>query len=119
MRSAVPFQFTSFFMVGRGESFTTMSRSFNKDSSDGPRVWLGAARRHGSPTAPRQGQPLLPRPRCPSRLRTPTPFGLASALGRRAARLLCFLDFTSANRGRGKLDYLLKIPQAVYDRVGS
>lgn len=55
MRSAVPFQFTSFFMVGRGESFTTMSRSFNKDSSAGPRVCAGTA----APEHPAKGSPFF------------------------------------------------------------
>ena len=112
-----------FFMVGRGESFTTMSCIFSKDRSDGPRVWLCTA----APSQPRQGQSPLPKaapssspPRAalPITHRTPAAFVLAKVLGQREARLLYFLYFTDSKLRQSE-DYPLKIPQAVHDRAGS
>lgn len=124
MRSAVPFQFTSFLWWEEEKASPQWAVASIKTDQTAPTSGcaLPHSRSQGSTGALCQRQPLLPpllELRCPSRRGTRTVPILANALGQSETSLLYFLYFTDSKLRQIEIRLPLKITQEICDRAGS
>lgn len=114
MRSAVPFQFTSFFYGRQRRKLHHKELQAQCRQVSQPHVWLSTA---PAPALPAKGSPCSPLP-CPSSLhpKAPSP---QSPPGQWKARLLYFLCFTGSTPRHSEIRLAARGPQAACDTAGS